>query len=209
MGYLPIEYDVTNRAAAVLGADSHALAKVERLRELGARVTLFACGASLELARVRLGEQGVELRCETPDDAALAGFAVVFASPAAEVDLVRLGAWAREHGRLFCALDRPEHGTFINPAAAEVSGVGVRFTTAGVCPGLASKLRDAVAAGLADPRLALLIVDLSDRRAGLARASSDDSGASERTQGMREALRGFEAEIRLAFPAVPKPSGEC
>ena len=200
MGFLPVEYDVTGRPAALLGADVHTLAKAKRLVSLGARVTLFSCGMAIDPIANDVAASGVELRDESPSEATLATFAIVFASPSPMVPHARWFAWARENGRLFCALDRPEHATFVNPAAGECSGVGVRIATAGVSPALARKLRDAMVTALDDPRLARFLGLLEVRRRELSRTATENDAESERARGMRAALDGFGVEVNLVFP---------
>ena len=94
--------------------------------------------------------------------------------------------------RLLCVLDRPELSTFVNPAAFEVSGLGVRLFSHGVSPGLVKRLREGLEAGLADARLARFVERLSALRDTLPRG--------ERAERMRRAVEGFEIQLRLRFP---------
>jgi precorrin-2 dehydrogenase / sirohydrochlorin ferrochelatase len=187
--HLPIELDVRDREVALIGDHLETRAKIPRLIAAGARVVLFDAGSPLE------GEvpEGVELRPGLPDEAAMAGFFVVFASPALSGPLARTAAEARSEGRLFCVLDRPELSTFANPAVIDAGGIGLRIFSGGAAPGLTRRLRQELERAFDDARFARFVVELSRRRRAWPRP--------ERAGRTRRALQGFALEARLRLPS--------
>src|SRR5262249_20965823 len=119
--YLPIQLDVRDRLALVIGSGREAASKVTRLVAAAARGRVLlaqddddqrlrdlACAGRIELARRPLSDVDLATAC------------IVFAEPGDDALSQRLHAWSLETGKPVCTLDRPEWSTFANPAALEV-----------------------------------------------------------------------------------------
>jgi precorrin-2 dehydrogenase/sirohydrochlorin ferrochelatase len=201
MRYLPIELDVLDKEALVIGSGAEAASKVDRLLAAGARVTVVAppageVHAAIE-ARAREGRISIARRAVEPGD--LQGKVVIFLEPGesgepGDADLSRrLYEEASRSGRLVCTLDRPELSTFANPAVARVAGLTMSFGSGGVSPSVVRRIREDLEALFSDPRFARMMGSLAKLRASLSRG--------ERSPRMKEAAKGFAIEARLRFPA--------
>ena len=126
------------------------------------------------------------------DDATLRDAAVIFVSPLHEAWARAHYAWAREHHKLWCTIDRPELCTFINPAATNVSGIGLRIVSGGVSPGLIRRLRIDLERVLGEPRVAAFVQSLAHLRSKTPR--------SKRAEVMRAAIDGLSLKARLVLP---------
>lgn len=190
MRYLPIELDVAGREALVVGAGREAVAKIARLCEAGARVTVIAAGRIdrevREDTRVVVHERALE-------DADLETPCIVFVEPGDEALSRRLHAWGMRTGRPVCTLDRPEVSTFANPAIVEVSGLTIAFGASGASPGTLRRIREDLGALFADERFRRWLDALGALREQLPHG--------ERARRMAAAVRGFGIEARLRFPA--------
>jgi precorrin-2 dehydrogenase / sirohydrochlorin ferrochelatase len=193
MLYLPIELDVRGREALVVGGGAVVAAKVARLVEAGARVTVIAPGeldAEVE-AHAASGRVTIVRRPFEPHD--LEGKVIVFAAPGDDELSRRLFAWAEREARLVCTLDRPEVCTFINPAVVRAPAITMSFSTAGASPGTLRRIREDLGALFSEPRFERFIEALRALRATLPRG--------ERAERMARAVEGFAIEGKLRFPA--------
>ncbi len=197
MRYLPIELDVRDREALVIGVSPEVVSKIDRLVEAGAHVTVVAEGDPGSEVEERAREGIVTLHRRAFVDADLAGKLIVFLAPfttkEGEAEARRLHAWALAENRLLCTVDRPEACTFINAAIVEASGIKLTISTGGASPGLARRLREDLSALLADPRLGAFVERLQSLRAALPRG--------ERAARMGEAVKGFTLDGTLRFPS--------
>lgn len=195
MRYLPVGLDLRDREALVIGSGGEIPAKVDRLIEVGARVTVIAAtpDAAME-ARATAGS--ITLLRREATDADLEGKAIVFVSPFGtpeeEARALRWHAEAVRAGRLFCAVDRPEACTFVNTAIARAPGLTLTIGTDGASPGAARRIREDLEALFADPRFARFVERLATLRASLPRG--------ERAARLSEAVKGFAVEAKLRFP---------
>ncbi len=197
MHYLPIELDVRARRVVLLGGSPLLAPKLDRLLAAEAVVALYACGVALAPELATLCEvAGVAVEPGEPSEADLETAVAVFASPDLGDALARWHLWARRSGRLLSAIDRPGHSTFASPAAGEASGIGVRFFSAGVSPGLVMRLRDDVVAALSDERFARFVKKLAELRASL----PPPGEGRRRSDVMRDAIDGFAVDLALRFP---------
>lgn len=202
MRYLPIELDVLDKGALVVGSGAEAASKVERLLAAGARVLVVSPPAGelhpvLE-ARAREGRIALERRPVERVD--LEGKVIIFLEPGDDDLSRRLFEEASQGGRLVCTLDRPEHSTFANPAVASVSGLTMSFGTGGVSPSVVRRIREDLEALFSDPRFARMMGSLAKLRGSLPRG--------ERSQQMKAAAEGFAIEARLRFPAWVEREGD-
>jgi precorrin-2 dehydrogenase/sirohydrochlorin ferrochelatase len=192
---LPIELDLQGRDALVVGAFPELTAKVERLLEAGAVVTVIAEGPPGPELAALAGRITLLERAAT--DADLEGKAVVFAAPfttpEGEARARRWHARALGRGALFCCVDRPETCTFVSPAVVRVPGLGMTISTGGRSPGLARRIREDLSALFGDPRFGRFVERLGELRAALPRG--------RRAAPMARAVEGFAVEAGLRFPA--------
>lgn len=196
MRYYPIELDLKDREALVVGMGPEVPAKIDRLLAAGAKVTLIAdapIDADLE-QRTKDGALRVERR--GLEDRDLEGKAIVFLAPfhtpEEEAIARRLHETAVRDGRLVCSIDRPECSTFVNAAVISAPGLIITVSTEGKSPGTARRIREDLTALFSDPRWARYIAALGEMRARLPRG--------ERAARMAEAVKGFAVEARLRFP---------
>ena len=199
---LPVEIDLCGRDALVVGAGPEIPARVDRLLDAGALITVVTEGEPGPELRARAGR--ITLLDRAADDADLEGKAIVFvapfATPEGEARARRWHAEAARRGTLFCALDRPEACTFVNAAVVRVPGLTMTFATGGRSPGVARRVREDLEALFSDPRFARFVDRLAALRATLPRG--------RRAARMAEAVRGFAVEARLAFPAWFERDGD-
>jgi precorrin-2 dehydrogenase/sirohydrochlorin ferrochelatase len=192
MRYLPVQLDVRDRAALVVGATGETAAKVARLHDAGARVIVVAPG-EVDASVAALAASGaIELHRRAFEERDLDGVWLVYASPDDEALAARLHAWALAERRWVAVGDRPAWCTFVSPAIAAAPGLTIAIGTGGQSPGLARRLRQDLERLLADPRLGRYLAAL--------RALRERTPRHERFARMRDAVRGFAIEARLVFP---------
>jgi precorrin-2 dehydrogenase/sirohydrochlorin ferrochelatase len=190
--YLPIELDVLERDALVVGATGEVIAKIDRLLEAGARVTVVAEGVHAEIEK-RAKDGHISLLRRALCDGDLEGKAIVFVAPGDEAISRSLHDWAARTGRLVCTLDRPEVSTFVNPAVIAASNFTMSFSSGGTSPGTLRRIREDLSALFSDERFGRYLSALSAFREKLPRG--------ERAARMSGAVQGFGIEARLRFPA--------
>lgn len=193
MRHLPIELDVADRDALVIGSNPEVLSKIDRLLRAGARVAVIAPGEVHPAIEEHWRAGRVALHRRVPELSDLAGKAIVFLA-AGDDALSRLFfEEASRTGRLVCTLDRPEVSTFVNPAVAHAPGLTMSFSTGGASPSTARRIREDLEALFSDPRFARYMDALRKLRSALPRG--------ERAERMKRAAEGFAIEARLRFPA--------
>lgn len=193
MRYLPIELDVRDRAALVVGAGPEAASKVERLLAAGAKVTVAATSERMDPLIEEAAQSGrVQCVRRAIDAADLEGKVIIFLEPGDDDLSRRLFEEAAREGRLVCTLDRPELSTFANPAVARVPGMTMSFSSGGVSPSVVRRVREDLEALFSNPRFERFMEALRALRGSLKRG--------ERGARMKEAAEGFSIEARLRFP---------
>ena len=188
---LPIELLIAGRPCAVVGADAMATAKIQRLLDADALVTVFTCGEPLPHEQLARGD-GVTLCTDRPTVEQLREFVVVFVSPVHEALGAELHCALRAQDALLCVLDRPELSTFVNPAVVRAASVGLRLFSGGRAPALVRRLREDLEAALNDQRLAAFTDALAAMRSKLPRG--------DRAQTLVDAVRGLRLVARWEFP---------
>jgi precorrin-2 dehydrogenase/sirohydrochlorin ferrochelatase len=187
-----LELVLQGRDALVVGPVPELGARVERLLEAGARVTVLEAHGEPDPAIAGR----VAWTARPAEDGDLEGKAIVFvaawATPEEEARARRWHADAMRRGALFCTLDRPEASTFTNVAVVRTPAVTMTFGSSGRSPGLVRRIREDLEALFSDPRFARFVDELARLRASLPRG--------ERAARMAEAVRGFVLEARLRYP---------
>jgi precorrin-2 dehydrogenase / sirohydrochlorin ferrochelatase len=189
---LPIQLDVRDKEALVIGSGPEVGSKIERLLSCGARVTVVTetPDAATE-ERARGGQLRLERRAATDGD--LEGKLVVFVAPGDDALGARLYERATREGRLLCTIDRPDTCTFTNVAVIDKNGLVVTVTSEGASPGAVRRIREDLERVFGDPRLGLFLAALRRARAALP--------LGERARSMSQAVRGFGVEATLRFPS--------
>jgi precorrin-2 dehydrogenase/sirohydrochlorin ferrochelatase len=187
-----LELVLEGRAALVVGPVPELRARVVRLLDAGAQVTVLEARGEPD-ASIAGRVAWLPRRAE---DADLEGKAIVFVAPWSTADEeARARRWhadAVRRGALFCTLDRPEASTFTNVAVVRTQALTMTFGSRGKSPGLVRRIREDLEALFSDPRFERFVEELGTLRASIPRA--------ERATRMAEAVRGFVIEARLRYP---------
>jgi len=191
--YFPIELDLAGRDALVVGGGREALAKVERLLEAGARVTVLATGDPDSALRTGARAGRFTLHERELRDSDLEAPWVVFVEPGDEPLSRRLLEWGTRTRRPVCTLDRPELSTFANPTVVGVGGLTLAIGSGGASPGTLRRIREDLSALFSDERFTRWLTTLATLRETLPRG--------ERARRMAAAVRGFAVDAKLRFPA--------
>lgn len=173
---LPITLDVEGARVIVVGDDEDAARKQTLAREAGADVTALPPDAFADAAL-----DGARLVLYTGHDAALAA---------------RISQAARQRGALVWCSDDPARSDFAMPALARLGLARLAITTAGAAPALASRVRQALEAGLGET-FARFVAALGALRAEVQR---DEPDFARRRARLTAALDGFVLEVRARYP---------
>lgn len=197
MRYFPIELDVLDRDALVIGGGSEAASKIDRLLAAGAKVTVITRGSGAHpIVEERAREGQITWLVRAPSLSDAEGKAIIFleaeGDDADEALSRRLFEEASRVGLLVCTLDRPEVSTFANPSVARAPGLTMSFSSGGVSPSVVRRVREDLEALFSDPLFARFMDRLKALRSSLPRG--------ERSRVMKEAVAGFALEARLHFP---------
>ena len=140
MRYLPVNLDVLNRPAVVVGGGEVASRKVLRLLEAGARVTVIAPALTARLQReVDSGRLTHLARPYMDGDLSGALLAISATSDSAINGAVAAEASAR--AIIADIVDAPETGSFTMPAIINRGDLVITVSTGGKSPALARKIR--------------------------------------------------------------------
>lgn len=186
-----VEARLEGRRVVVVGACGECAIKVARLVESGADVHVFSEGdvdpridALSTEARIAWLRRPLE-----PDD--LVNVMLAYVSPTLDCPSL-LTTWEAE-GHLLCHLDRPETGSFINPASTQGGTVRFAISTAGRAPALARRFRERLEVLANDPKLEAFVEALAALR--------ERTPSTARRAVLNEHLEGFDLNAELAFPA--------
>ncbi len=147
MAHFPVFFDLSDRAALVVGGGELAARKIRLLRKSGARVTVVAPRVNAEIAGLsaekRVGHRG---RGFVSGD--VTGQAIVIAASGLEWVDSRVSEAARQAGIPVNAVDRRELSDFIVPAIVDRDPIVVAVSSGGTAPVLARRLRERIEAML-------------------------------------------------------------
>jgi precorrin-2 dehydrogenase/sirohydrochlorin ferrochelatase len=175
---LPIALDEARLRIALIGRGAAAVRRLGLLDAAGARdLAVFSDEPTQALA----DEAGDRLRRHLPDDAALAGFAIVYISDLPRADA--LAARARAAGALVNVEDDTALCDFHSPSIVRRGDLVLAISTGGRIPGLARALRQALEQ-LFDGRWAERIEQLADLR----RRWREDGCTPQRVGALTEQL---------------------
>jgi precorrin-2 dehydrogenase/sirohydrochlorin ferrochelatase len=181
--FFPVGLNLEGRPCVVIGGeeDREAIDKSAALREAGADVLRV-----YDPARLRDEDLAdVFFVISTPQDEALSG---------------RLRALADRHRFLLCCIDQPRHGFVAMAAIAKAGPVRVAISTAGLAPRIAKTLKNALQRAM-DAKFARFVERLAVLREQTQAANPGPERSQLRRREMIDAARGFEAEVRLQYPA--------
>lgn len=180
--FFPVSLNLDGRRCVVIGRsdDREAIEKAAALKESGATVRWLTDPGSV--------------RDEDISDAFF-----VISTPQDEALSARMRALADLHGFLLCCIDQPAQGFVAMAAIAKAGPVRVAISTSGLAPRVGKRLKEALQRAM-DAKFATFIARLAERREASRQAhpSADETGV--RRSAMIEAARGFEAEVRFAYP---------
>lgn len=188
---------VRGTRCVVFGGDEQARARVVALLQDGAS-SVVVIWPSLEPETREFAANtphvSVEEREVIPSDDIRLGFLAVL-TPIHEELASALYVAARREGRLFCAVDQPEHCTFTQVAVVRRGPLRVGVSTCGEAPLLARKMREGIEAGL-DARFAAFVGKVSDARNAAPRG--------QRYAATAPLLEGFKLSIEVVLPKDPE-----
>ncbi|AEB12600.1 precorrin-2 dehydrogenase/sirohydrochlorin ferrochelatase family protein [Marinithermus hydrothermalis] len=155
MRYFPVMLDLKGRPVVFVGGGGETEAKVQRLVEAGARVTLISPEAHPALEPLAAaGRIRWERRAYREGD--LAGAVLAFAHPKDPAVTGRVFAEAERRGVFLNAVDAPRHASFILPAVHRQGDLVVAVSTSGKAPALAVRLKERFARELGPEYAAFL-----------------------------------------------------
>ena len=140
MSYLPVMLDLRGRRALVVGGGEMAAAKIAKLLEAAADVTVVA-EALADAVRTEVTDGRVHWVQRAFAEGDCEGFAVVVAAEETGAPNGRIAADATRFGALVNAADDAAHSDFILPAVATRGDVTIASSTNGASPAFARWLR--------------------------------------------------------------------
>ena len=147
MAHFPVFFDLSDRAALVVGGGELAARKIRLLRKTGARVTVVAPHVNAEIAGL-IADGGVAHRSRGFVAGDVIGHAIVIAASGLEWVDGRVSEAARQAGIPVNAVDRRELSDFIVPAIIDRDPIVVAVSSGGTAPVLARRLRERIEAML-------------------------------------------------------------
>ncbi len=149
MPYLPLNIDMHDRAALVVGGGEVACRKVRALLAAAASVRVVAPTMVPEISRLAAsGDVVARVGCYHAEDLENV-FLVVAATNDAGVN-DRVAGDARQRGILVAVTDAPELGNCTFPAVLRRGGLEIAVATGGRCPAFAALVRDRLAGVIGD-----------------------------------------------------------
>ncbi len=181
--FFPVGLNLDGRRCVVIGGpdDREAIEKEAALREVGAEVVRVYDPRELRDEDLI----GAFFVISTPQDAALSA---------------RLRALADRDRFLLCCIDQPRYGFVAMAAIAKAGPVRVAISTAGLAPRVGKVLKNALQRAM-DARFARFVGRLAELRGRTHAAHPRPEESDVRRRAMIEAARGFEADVRLKYPA--------
>lgn len=188
----PITLDVSGRRCVVLGGGFEATDKARKLQKAGALVQVVA--AEIESALMEMASAGeIAWAARDFELADLSGAFLVMVTPEERDRVEEVERLSQQQGFLLCALDAPGHGVFANPAYFTVRALIVALASGGRLPAVLKRLREDLQEALDTDELRAFLDAMAALR--------ERTAPGERSERLREAVRGFGLDIRVTFPA--------
>ena len=144
MGYLPLNIDMRNRKALIIGGGRVAGRKAEALRKAGAEVHVVSPEVSGEISFLATaGCINLRTGLFEPSDMDEV-FLVITATGDADVNAA-IAAEARARGILVAVTDAPDRGDCIFPALLQRGDLEITVSSGGKCPAFSAQIRDLIA----------------------------------------------------------------
>lgn len=144
MNQFPVNLNIRDRKAVIVGGGAVAARKCLLLLEAGARVTVIAPSLDAGLARLRMEGR---IACHTRPYVAgdLEGAFLTFAATDDPVVNRTVAEDAKTLGILVDVTGSPEHGSFTTPAAVRRGDLLITVSTGGKSPALAGRISNELA----------------------------------------------------------------
>ena len=140
MNLFPINLDISDRKAVIVGGGAVAERKCRSLLEAEAAVTVIAPVITVELERLhREGKISLQPRLYQAED--LTGANLVFAATDHRAVNRAVAEEAKRLGILVCVADEPTEGTFASPSVLRRGELLLTISTGGRSPALARRIR--------------------------------------------------------------------
>src|ERR1700704_4129637 len=152
MRFLPVFFDLSSGAVALVGSGPAALNKLRLLRAAGANVRWYSSSADVaeEVLLASPPSGRLELSFADPLQADFSQFIAVVSAAGGALD-EGVAARARARNVPVNVVDRPDLSTFVVPAVVDRGDVVVAIGTGGGSPGLARRVREWIGGGAAAP----------------------------------------------------------
>ena len=204
MKYFPINIDINNKKALVVGGGQIAARKVERLKQCGARITVVSPEFCRDLSRAK-GVKRIKRRYRKSD---IQGARIVISATDSEAANRRVYEHASAANIPVNVVDQPHLCTFTVPAVIERGDLLITISTGGGSPALSSKIRKQLEKQL-DPsfqkhlkllseiRPSIRASSLNEQQRGalLKKMASDEVASTLNSHGVRAARQLMKAML--------------
>lgn len=190
MSKLPLNLEMHDKAALVIGGGKVALRKVQTLLTAGASLRLTAPEICPELAALEAAGR-ISVRRGSYVAADLDNVFLAVAASNDETANQRLAADAAARGILAAVADNPLSGNCTFPAVLRRGNLEIAVSTGGRCPVLATAVRDLIAELIGDEYGAVLERLAAEREKLL----TDGNGSTYNTQVLRSLADRLIAEL--------------
>jgi siroheme synthase-like protein len=188
----PVALALRGRSVLVIGGAEESVAKVPKLIEAGARVTLVAPSVDPELSRLARARALAWYAREFLDHDVHGAHLVMLT----EQDPVLASRLRGLGGRFWlCAIDQPEFSDVYLVSSVRSGPLTVSISSGGTAPLLARRVRESLERAL-DARFGEFA-----RRFAQLRAQLRALPRPERTERLGRALEGFAMDVRVRYPA--------
>lgn len=198
MAYLPLNIDMHQRLALVVGGGSIAARKTRLLLKSGAQVHVVAPELVADIQALVV-EDRITCRIGNYELADLTGALLVVAATNDVETNSKIASNAREQGILVAVADAPARGDCIFPAVLRRERLEISVSTAGACPAFAAQIRDLIA-GLIDERYGTALEQLAVEREKLL---TEGNSSTYNTKIMRSRARELIAQLTERKERVP------
>lgn len=145
--YFPITLRIDGARLIIIGGGQIAARKIRLLIDKSAQIEIFAQNLCAELQQ--LEQQGTvkfygEVKDKNQFQHHIHGARLVFAATDDQTYNAQISEWAQEANIPVCAVDNPQHSSFITPAIIDRNPVQVAISTGGTAPVLSRRIREII-----------------------------------------------------------------